>query len=503
MGYTAPSVDGQAEAISAALRHSGVDPATISYVEAHGTGTRVGDPIEFAALERVFRTFTDKKQFCAIGSVKSNIGHLDTAAGIAGLIKTVLALQHQKIPASLGFETPNPLIDFASSPFYVNDKLAAWESSAPRRAGVSSFGIGGTNAHVILEEAPIPQKSSVRWPNSLLVLSAKSAPALEQITERVAGYLSDQPEASLADVCHTLQVGRQAFPHRRALVCSNREDALSSLTVNRRSLRTYFGDGGKRAVTFMFSGQGSQYPGMARGLYETQPTFRRWFDVCAESLQSGLGCDLRQLVYSSETDANTLNQTRLAQAALFSLEYSLARMWMSWGVQPDSMIGHSIGEYVAACLAGVFSLEDALRLVEARGRIMQANDFRQYAGRVSSAPAITRFDKRRPFYRRCKYAFPMRRLGTACGLFKPFRNGFRKAEIECRLLHTSHAFHSSMMDDALAPFLEIVRKVKLNEPRIPFISNLTGKWIRSEDATNPAYWPNHLRQTVQFRGWNS
>ena len=496
MGYTAPSVEGQAEAITAAVRQSGVDPSTISYVEAHGTGTRVGDPIEVAALERVFRASTEKKQFCAIGSVKSNIGHLDAAAGIAGLVKTVLALEHKRIPASLGFQTPNPLIDFANSPFYVNDKVASWQSETPRRAAVSSFGIGGTNAHVVLEEAPAQEKSAVRWPAQVLVLSAKTAPALESLTQQMAAYLREHPDVSLADVCYSLQLGRKTFPHRRALVCSTREDALESLT-NRRDVRTHSGDRGNPAVTFMFTGQGSQYVGMARGLYQTQTTFRKWFDVCSDTLQSGLGCDLREQLYASKAEAGALNQTRMAQAALFALEYSLARLWMSWGVQPDSMIGHSIGELVAACLAGVFSLEDGLRLVEARGRIMQGMP-------AGSMLAVALPEEQLRSLMSGDLSMAAVNAPSLCTVSGPaaaiqgLQEQLQVSGVECRALHTSHAFHSSMMDAAIEPFLECLRGVTLNSPRIPFVSNSTGRYIRPEDATNPIYWANHLRQTVRF-----
>jgi len=363
MGYSAPSVEGQSAVISAAIRMSGIDPATVGFVEAHGTGTPIGDPIEIAGLEQAFRAYTNKKRFCAIGALKGNIGHLDAAAGVAGLIKTVLTLRHKRIPPTLNFSNANPAIDFENSPFYVNEKLSDWPSDgSPRRAAVSSFGIGGTNAHVVLEEAPAPESSKVAWPAQLLVLSARTRTALDAMTARMAQHLETTPSISLADACFTLQVGRTRFPHRRMLVCSSKEEAIKGLRgEGGQNYVTSFEELATRPVTFMFSGQGSQYARMGRGLYETQPVFRRHMDFCADFVREDLGFDLRAVLAATGADSQILNETRIAQVALFAIEYSLAQMWISFGVQADSMIGHSIGEYVAACLAGVFSVEDALR----------------------------------------------------------------------------------------------------------------------------------------------
>ena len=499
MGYSAPSVDGQSAVITAALRMSGINPATIGYVEAHGTGTPIGDPIEIAGLEQAYRAYTDKKRFCAIGALKSNIGHLDAAAGVAGIIKTVLTLQHKRIPPTLNFHNPNPAIDFEGGPFYVNDKLADWPSNdGPRRAAVSSFGIGGTNAHSILEEAPPTENSQVVWPAQLVVLSARSRAALDAMTSRLANHLESHPHTSLADACYTLQTGRTRFPHRRALVCSNVPEAISGLRgTSDQKCATAFEELATRPVTFMFSGQGSQYAGMARGLYETQPVFRKHLDFCATFLKQDIGCDLRTVIFAASADAELLNETRITQVALFAVEYSLAQMWMAWGVLPDTMIGHSIGEYVAACLAGVFSLEDALRIVAARGRIMQQMPAGNMLAVPLSAAEVSEFVDdtislaavNSPSF--CTLSGPAPAISALEARLK-------SRGIACRILHTSHAFHSSMMDSAVTVFLEEIKRVTLRSPSKPFISNVTGKAITPQQATDPAYWAEQLRQPVYF-----
>ena len=379
VSYTAPSVEGQSQVIAAAQAMAGFEPETIRYIETHGTGTSLGDPIEVTALTKVFRKSTQRKSFCAIGSLKSNIGHLDAAAGIGGFIKTVLALENREIPPSINFEVPNPAIDFAETPFYVNSKLAAWESpDVPRRAAVSSFGVGGTNAHVILEEAPTTASSSSSRPWQLLPLSARTATALETSTENLLTWLREHEEASLPDVAYTLKVGRTVFRHRRILVCSDRNDAVQALEAPERvRVLTAVDDEEPRdrPIVFMFPGQGSQYLRQAQGLYESEPVFQKHFDECARLLKPHLGLELSEVLYPSTGDdaesSARIEQTALAQPILFTTEYALASLWMHWGVKPTAMLGHSLGEYVAACLAGVFSLEDALRLVAVRGRLMQ------------------------------------------------------------------------------------------------------------------------------------
>ena len=367
-GYTAPSVDGQVEVIATAQALAGVDARSIGYVEAHGTGTPLGDPIEIAALTQVFRAGTEDVGFCRLGSLKANLGHLDVAAGVAGLIKAVLALEHQEIPPLAGFESPNPHLGLPASPFTVPTSPQAWPTGgAPRRAGVSSFGIGGTNAHVVLEEAPA-RTARASEGAQLLVLSARTSQALDAVSQRLAARLARPDAPALADVAFTLQAGRRAFAHRRIVVALDAAQAVEALGRDVPARRGEH-EGGERRVAFMFSGQGSQHPGMGAGLYRRFAVYRDAVDRCAELLHAHLGLDLRDVMLAASAgDAAVINETRLAQPALFVTEYALARLWMHWGVQPAAMIGHSIGEFVCAHLAGVMSLEDALALVAARGR---------------------------------------------------------------------------------------------------------------------------------------
>ncbi|HEX8557860.1 MAG TPA: SDR family oxidoreductase [Pyrinomonadaceae bacterium] len=504
IGFTAPSVDGQAEVIAEALAMAGVDADSVTYVETHGTGTQLGDPIELAALTQAFRATTERRGFCAIGSLKSNIGHLDAGAGVAGLIKAVLALRHKEIPPSLHYERPNPKIDFEQSPFYVNARLAPWEAGeTPRRAGVSSFGIGGTNAHVILEEAPPPPPAAgAARPWSLLVLSARSGAALDAATRNLAEHLRARPEANLADVAYTLQVGRREFAHRRALVARDAADAAAALEAqDPRRLVTSYREPGHRPNVFMFPGQGAQYAGMSRGLYESEPVFAEQVDALAEQLLPLLGLDLRGVLYPApggeEEAARLLGQTRVTQPALFVVEYALARLWMSWGVGPAAMIGHSVGEYVAACLAGVFTPEDALALVAARGRLMQGlpagamlavalpeKEAAAILPRGLSVAAVNTPDS-------CVVSGPPESV-------EEFRAELLRRGTDAQPLRTSHAFHSEMMEPILAEFTELVRRAGPAAPKIPFISNVTGAWITAEEAADPRYWARHLRQPVRF-----
>lgn len=502
VGFTAPSVDGQAEAIAEAMILASVEPDTINYIETHGTGTALGDPIEIAALTKVFRSHTERKGFCAIGSVKTNIGHLDAAAGIAGLIKTVLALKHQQIPPSLNFEQPNPKIDFANSPFYVNTKLTEWKQElTPRRAGVSSLGMGGTNAHVILEEAPFVEESDAGRKYKLLLLSAKTETALETATTNLRDRLQQQKDLNLADVAYTLQVGRREFNYRRMLVCQDTEDALNALhePVQQRVL-TRCQESGHRAIAFMFSGQGAQYVDMGKELYQTEAIFQEQVDLCCQLLQPHLGLDLRSLLYPQQSEslaAEKLQQTAIAQPALFVVEYALAKLWMSWGISPSATIGHSIGEYVAACLAGVFSLEDALTLVARRGRLMQQLPSGAMLSISRSAAEIESLLNENLSLAASNAPNFCVVSGTHDAV-DAIAEKLTALNVECRRLHTSHAFHSAMMEPILEPFIKEVEKVKLNPPQIPLISNVTGTWITDEQATDPNYWATHLRQTVQF-----
>ncbi|WP_298917442.1 type I polyketide synthase [uncultured Nostoc sp.] len=503
VGYTAPSVDGQAEAIAEAMMLADVEPETISYIETHGTGTALGDPIEIAALSQVFRSTTDKTGFCAIGSVKTNIGHLDAAAGVTGLIKTALALKHQLIPPSLNFEQPNPQIDFASSPFYVNTKLSEWQTGAnPRRAGVSSLGMGGTNAHVILEEREQESRDAGAQGRNyqLLVLSAKTDSALETATKNLAQYLTQHPDLKLADVAYTLQVGRKEFNYRRILVCEDIEDAIKTLSQqDTQRVLTHFQEPCQESIAFMFPGQGAQYANMGKELYETETVFREQVDRCCEILKLHLDLDLRTLIYpqNCEVAIEQLKQTHIAQPALFIIEYALAQLWMSWGVRPQAAIGHSIGEYVAACLAGVFSLEDALVLVAARGRLMQQMP-------AGSMLAVSLPQEQVQALLNEELSIAASNAPSACVVagshdaINTLKQKLLEKGINCRRLHVSHAFHSSMMESILEPFRQEVTKVKLHPPKMPFISNITGTWITNQEATDPNYWVKHLRQIVYF-----
>ncbi len=500
VGFTAPGVDGQTRVVAEALAAAGIDPDTVSLVEAHGTATPLGDPIEVEALTRAFRARTRRRGFCALGSVKSNLGHLDAAAGIAGLIKTVLALEHRQIPPSLHFETPNPQIDFAASPFFVNDRLRDWESDGrPRRAGVSSFGIGGTNAHVVLEEAPPAPAPAPFRPWQLLLLSARTAAALETAAAGLADHLRRAAAGDLPDIAFTLQTGRRRFEHRRAVVCRTAAEAADALAGCGavRVLSHSAGPRTERPVAFLFPGQGAQHPGMGRELYRFEAVFRRAVDRSAEILLPLLGLDLRTVLYPAAGAAERLRRTDLAQAALFTVEHALARLWMSWGVAPQALIGHSIGEYVAACLAGVFSLEDALALVAVRGRLMRGLPAGAMLGVPLPAAALSGFlggdlDLA---------AINGEELSVVSGpeeAVERCRRDLAARGIEARRLHTSHAFHSRSMDAIREPFAREVGKRALKAPQIPFVSNLTGTWIRPEEATDPGYWVRHLREPVRF-----
>jgi phthiocerol/phenolphthiocerol synthesis type-I polyketide synthase E len=529
VGYVAPSVDGQAKAIAMAQALAGVDPETITYVEAHGTGTALGDPIEVAALTQAFRSKTKKKGFCAIGSVKTNIGHLDAAAGIAGFIKTVLALEHKVIPPSLHFEKANPEINFSNSPFYVNTELREWKADAfPRRAGVSAFGLGGTNAHLVLEEAPVAIPSGPSRPAQLLLLSAKTNSALETATDNLVAHLKQEaPDIALPDVSYTLQVGRRAFGQRRMAVCRNLADAVEVLEKkgSRRVLTaSSAADESERPVAFLFPGLGDHYPNMASDLYRNEKVFRKCIDYCSELLRPYLGLDLRDALFSepvsmqgdkvhsdrgidlrkmldrgsSDDDVSwgELGRTGIAQPAVFVVEYALAKLWMEWGIFPQAMIGHSLGEYVAACLAGVFSLEDALMLVAKRARLIESlpagsmlalplgpEDVRSLLGNDLSLSAIN--------------GSSLCVVSGAPEAVDVLERQMMEQGVACRRLSAPHAFHSRMMAPIAEDLNRLVAGVRQQPPRIPYLSNVTGTWITEEDL-DPSYWGRHLCQTVRF-----
>ena len=503
VGYTAPSVDGQSEVIITAQSMAQTDPETITYIEAHGTGTQLGDPIEIAALTQAFRVNTQKKGFCAVGSVKTNIGHLDAAAGVAGLIKTILALKYKEIPPSLHFEKPNPEIDFDNSPFFVNTQLTKWASDGiPRRAGVSSFGIGGTNAHVILEEAPPIEPSSKSRPWQILLLSAKTATALDKMTSNLSEYLEQNPSINLADVAYTLQVGRKIFNHRRTVLCQENVDALNSLKImDPERVKTSSEEPTHRDIVFMFSGQGSQYVNMGSELYGTESTFREEVDKCSDILKRHLNFDLRDILYPNNQNAQEatekLIQTSITQPVLFVIEYALSKLWMSWGIHPKAMVGHSIGEYVAACLSGIFSLEDALSIVARRGALMGS-----LPPGAMSAVFLAEKEVRPLLPEEVSIALvngpSLCVISGETEAVEELERNFSAKKIECRRLHTSHAFHSRMIEPILDAFAEEVKKINLSFPTQPFLSNVSGTWITDNEATDPNYWVKHLRQTVRF-----
>ncbi len=530
--YTAPGVGGQARAITEALAVAEIDPATVTYIETHGTGTPLGDAIEIRALAKAFNDYVKGQGAIAIGSVKTNIGHLGAAAGVAGLIKTVLALENKSLPPSLNFETPHPEIDFAHSPFYVNTELNEWPANhLPRRAGVSSFGFGSTNAHAIVEEAPPVAPSDPAMPWQLIVLSAKTHSALENSTANLARHLRRHPHLNLADVAYTLQIGRTAFDHRRALVCRDLEDAASCLEKKDNSrLLTNIPKARGRSFVFAFPGLGDQYTGMAQELYQLEPVFREQVDVCADSLTPLLGVDLRDILYPDEppphqTDqalapagsvrqfdlrkmlnreqrapdegAVALRQVSIAQPVMFVIEYALARLWQQWGIQPQAMIGYSLGEYVAACLAGVFSLQDALLLVARRGQMMQQLP-------DGAMLAVTLSEKQvQPFLSGNLSVAVISGPGV-CIVAGPedevaaLEEKLADRGMVCRHLRTTRAVHSKMMEPIAQDLEQLAKTVTLSPPKIPYISNLTGTWITTAQATDPGYWARHSCRTVRF-----
>ncbi|WP_299601316.1 type I polyketide synthase [uncultured Tateyamaria sp.] len=502
-GYLAPSVDGQAEAIAEAHLMSGVTADTIDYVECHGTGTYLGDPIEVAALSQAFEETTDEKGYCRIGSVKTNIGHLDTAAGVASLIKASLSLHHKQIPPSLGYEKPNPAIDFEHSPFRINDTLSDWVShKGPRRAGVNSLGVGGTNAHVVLEEAPKRAASEPSdWPFQMLLLSARSKAALDGNAANLAAHLRSHPEQNLADVAWTLKEGRHAFERRRVVVAETREEAAETLL-----------DGDPRKVfthtaldrpdtVFMFPGGGAQYAGMARDLYETEPVFAEWMDKGLEILAPKLDYDIRALWLpekGQEADADArLTQPSVQLPLIMICEYALAQLWMSWGVQPAALVGHSMGENTAACVAGVMRFEDCIGLVHLRGRLF---DTVPAGGMLSVAlPA----DALRPLLGDDLDlgAVNAPNLSVATGpqaALDVLQEALTARDVDCQRIPIDIAAHSRMLEPILKEFGDYLRSIPLSVPQIPFTSNRSGQMITDAEATDPEYWVGHLRGTVHF-----
>ena len=517
VGFTAPGVEGQKKVIGDALKTANVSPETIDYVETHGTGTPLGDPIEVAALTQAYREHTEKSGYVALGSLKSNVGHLDAAAGVAGVIKTILSLENKQLAPSLNYENPNPQIDFENGPFFVNNSLRDWKKrNHPRRAAVSSFGLGGTNAHAILEEAPVgagARKERESKPAHSLVLSAKTPDALKRRTEDLAEYLEANSNVNLADLAYTLQVGRQAMSQRRAVSVRNIEEALQALRgangaalFEGRALR-------EEELVFMFPGQGGQYKDMGRGLFENLSVYRDEVERCSIIVEKELGMSLSETLYSAEENsesieeqANHLAKTSVTLPLLFTVEYALAKSWMKLGAKPRAMIGHGVGEYVAATLAGTISLEDALRMVIMRGRL---NETAQKADtcslHISESEALELIKSAGLEGKVTLTAVNSADLCNVAGSFEnvakleKYLEG-REEEIGqvCSRLATSHTFHAILSSQDKSEFLKVLRGVELKAPSIAFISSVTGDWITPEDAQNPDYWVRQLVETVRF-----
>jgi amino acid adenylation domain-containing protein len=516
-GYSAPSREAQTEVIQVAQQVAEVESESITYIETHGTGTTLGDPIEIEALKKGFSS--EKKGYCSIGSVKTNVGHLGSAAGVTGFIKTILALKHRRIPPSLHYEKPNPNIDFENSPFYVNTNLSEWESNGtPLRAGVSSFGIGGTNAHVILEEAPHPPTGSCspsedcyNIPHHLILLSARTQKALEKQAINLANHLGKKPNLSIWDLSFTLKTGRKGFQYRRKILCKNIPELIENLRDPEKGKnQTFKINTKKRNIIFMFSGLGNQYLNMGLELYQKEPQFREIMDTCFDLLKPLIKGDIKKILYpnldgggvekeegiGALTDYQKFDQPQYAHPILFIFEYALATLLLKWGITPQAMIGYSFGEYVAACISEVFTLEEALKLVVNRARLIQQTE----PGVMLSIPLPPK--EIEPILDE-KISLSIDN-GTSCivsgteAAIQGIEATMKKRRCLCMRLTTNRALHSSMMEPILQEFEKQVSQISLKEPKIPYISNLTGDWITIEEVTEPGYWVRHLRETVQF-----
>ena len=502
MSYTAPSVDAQAEVIAQAQALAEVDAATIGYVEAHGTGTRMGDPIEIQALSQAFRHSTDKSTYCPIGSVKTNIGHLDSAAGIAGFIKTTLMLHYKQIPPSLHYRQPNSKIDFDSSPFYVNTRLQEWKAQPyPRRAGVNSLGMGGTNAHVILEEAPerVTDTSESKW--NVLLFSSKEKESMQGNLSRMRSYMQQSATGSLDDVAYTLATGRQALANRSAIVCSCRQDAVKAIEHRISSGSIYYGEAParNRPFVFMFTGQGAQYSGMGAGLYADEPVYRECYDRCAALIFRYTGMDIQSLTGGTNIQHISLDihDTVLTQPLLFAVEYALARLLISKGVQPQAMIGHSLGEYVAAAVAGVFSLEDALHVVCRRAEWMMGME---RGAMIAVGVPREQIDS----YLQDNMSVAAVNSPQVCvvsgsiEVVETLEKKLKQEGVFHKRLTTSHAFHSPLMRPMLGPYRALLSQIEMNVPSIPIVSCLTGSWLEPDQAISVEYWTRHITEPVLF-----
>ena len=502
IGYLAPGVDGQATAVAEALSISGVDASDVTYIEAHGTGTPVGDPIEFEALNQVYREATEKRGYCHVGSVKSNIGHLGEAAGIASIIKVVLALQHKKIPPTINYQSPNSNIDLANSPFLINNQLVDWPSHQLRKAGITALGAGGTNAHVIVSESPalaVPEPS--QHAQQLLVLSAKTPTALNTMSRNLAKAFQ-QETLNLADVAYTLQCGRRAYPYRRAIAIQNRDDAIA-LLEGQDTQRVVDNHAENRApsLVFMFPGGGAQYAGMGAELYHCEAVYRQAFDRCLLCLDDTLANNIRDLVFANDDNLDNasklLERPSSALPALFATEYALAKQLMAWGAKPQAFIGHSMGEYTAACLAGVLQLNDAMCLVALRGELFEQvalggmlsvalaeTDVRKHLSNGLDIAAVNAADL-------CVVSGPIKAI-------EQLQSDLEHQDIDCTRIRINVAAHSSMLESILETFRTFCQSITFSKPTIPFTSNVSGDWISDAQAMDPNYWVSHLRNTVRF-----
>ncbi|MEI8399572.1 MAG: type I polyketide synthase [Alcaligenaceae bacterium] len=510
VGYMAPSSDGQAIAVAEAIAVANVLPETIGFIEAHGTGTEIGDPIEHDGLAQVFRTQTQATGFCALGSVKTNVGHLQITSGTAGFIKTALALHHKLIPPLLNFKTPNPALKLEQSPFYINTEACAWKTTGtPRRAGVNSLGIGGTNAHAILEEAPFIVRATNpnERPAQVLMLTARNEVALRQYAGRFARYFTEHPDVNLADLCFTANTGRKVFDQRVSIVGENSQDFIAQLTAiekNESGTDAFHHNakaGAKTKIGFLFTGQGSQYPDMGRYLYETETAFRDQLNICAELFAPLLEKPLLEVMFDNGSANGLIHQTGYAQPALFALEYSLAKFWQALGVMPNAVMGHSLGEYAAACFAGVMSLADAVRLVASRASLMQSLEqsgemWAVFASASTVRPLLAEAGKDVSI---AAENSPENTVLSGCSA--PLADIIVKLTalgIRTQKLNTSHAFHSRLMEPMLDRFEQIAQSIEFQNPQIALISNLTGT-AASDEVTMPQYWRQHIRQSVKFQ----
>ncbi|WP_343672287.1 SDR family NAD(P)-dependent oxidoreductase [Chitinophaga sp.] len=492
VGFMASSVEGQFDCIRKAHRFAKVAPESISYVEAHGTGTRLGDPIEVEALNIAFNN--NKAHRCALGSVKTNIGHLDIAAGVAGLIKAALCLKYRQLPASLHFKQANPEVDFENGPFYINTRLKSWESAdaGPLRAGVSSFGIGGTNAHLVLEEAPASESGAERS-YKLMSISARSRQSVIRYLEKMKHFIAGPEKVSGSDMCYTLHTGRKAFPYRLSVAFRDNDELKSLLENPELQSGITKASGHSPAIVFMFPGQGSQYAGMGKQLYAENAVFRAQMDKGFALLQQWTGAAFKGFLF----DAALINNTRYAQPLLFLFEYSLAMMLQSFGLTAQYMIGHSIGEYVAACISGVFSFEEGLRLVMQRGSLMSMAE----KGIMLSIPLAK--EEVLPYLNEQVSLAAVNGpsqvvLSGSMAVMEALKERLHAEDVPFVQLHTSHAFHSYMLDPIRTDFCKALEQIRFSKPAIPFVSNLSGKLTGEQEVLDISYWWRHTRETVQF-----